>query len=109
MVLAWAVTGPVFHYSDTWQLVINTVSSVVTFLMVFLIQNTQNRDAAAMQLKLNELIRAMSTARNTMVDLENCTEEEIAAIREEFTDIRARIAAKRESGIAPDSRRSAED
>jgi low affinity Fe/Cu permease len=97
VVLAWAVTGPVFHYSDTWQLVINTITSVVTFLMVFLIQNTQNRDAAAMQLKLNELIRAMSTARNTMVDLENCTEEEIAAIREEFTDIRARIAAKRGS------------
>ncbi len=97
VVLAWAVTGPIFHYSDTWQLVINTATSVVTFLMVFLIQNTQNRDAAAMQLKLNELIRAMSTARNTMVDLENCTEEEIAAIREEFTDIRARIAAKRGS------------
>jgi hypothetical protein len=88
-----AVTGPLFHYSDTWQLVINTVSNVVTFLMVFLIQNTQNRDAAAMQLKLNELIRAMSTARNTMVDLENCTEEEIAAMREEFASIRARIAA----------------
>jgi low affinity Fe/Cu permease len=96
VVLAWAVTGPVFNYSDTWQLVINTGTSVVTFLMVFLIQNTQNRDAAAMQLKLNELIRAMSTARNTMVDLENCTEEEIAAIREEFTDIRARIAAKKD-------------
>ena len=69
IVLAWAVAGPMFHYSDTWQLVINTATSVVTFLMVFLIQNTQNRDAAAMQLKLNELIRAMSTARNTMVDL----------------------------------------
>jgi len=96
VVVAWAVTGPMFHYSDTWQLVINTATSVVTFLMVFLIQNTQNRDAAAMQLKLNELIRAMSTARNTMVDLENCTEEEIAAIREEFTDIRARIAAKKD-------------
>ena len=97
VVLAWAVTGPMFHYSDTWQLVINTGTSVVTFLMVFLIQNTQNRDAAAMQLKLNELIRAMSTARNTMVDLENCTEEEIAAMREEFADIRARIAARKGS------------
>jgi low affinity Fe/Cu permease len=98
IVLAWAVTGPMFHYSDTWQLVINTGTSVVTFLMVFLIQNTQNRDAAAMQLKLNELIRAVSTARNTMVDLENCTDEEIAAIREEFADIRTRIAARRGSG-----------
>jgi|SRR5580704_15258527 low affinity Fe/Cu permease len=97
IVLAWAVTGPMFHYSDTWQLVINTVTSVVTFLMVFLIQNTQNRDAAAMQIKLNELIRAMSTARNTMVDLENCTEEEIAAMREEFASIRARIGARKDS------------
>lgn len=97
IVLAWAATGPMFHYSDTWQLVINTGTSVVTFLMVFLIQNTQNRDAAAMQLKLNELIRAVSTARNAMVDLENCSDEEIAAIREEFADIRARHAAKRDS------------
>jgi low affinity Fe/Cu permease len=97
VVLAWAVTGPIFHYSDTWQLVINTATSVVTFLMVFLIQNTQNRDAAAMQIKLNELIRAVSTARNTMVDLENCTEEEIAAMREEFANIRARLAARNDS------------
>lgn len=95
VVLVWAATGPVFHYSDTWQLVINTATSVVTFLMVFLIQNTQNRDAAAMQLKLNELIRAISTARNPMVDLENCSEEEIAAIREEFANIRAKVAAKK--------------
>jgi low affinity Fe/Cu permease len=97
IVLAWAVTGPVFHYSDTWQLVINTGTSVVTFLMVFLIQNTQNRDAAAMQLKLNELIRAVSTARNAMVDLENCTDEEIAAVREEFANIRARITGRKDS------------
>jgi low affinity Fe/Cu permease len=89
-VLLWAATGPIFHYSDTWQLVVNTGSSIVTFLMVFLIQNTQNRDAQAMQLKLNELIRAVSTARNTVVDLENCTDEEIAALREEFTRIRVR-------------------
>ena len=97
MVFFWAATGPIFHYSDTWQLVINTGTSVVTFLMVFLIQNTQNRDAAAMQLKLNELIRAMSTARNTMLDLENCTEEEIAAMREEFSAIRQRLAAGKTS------------
>ena len=95
LVLIWAVTGPLFHYSDTWQLVINTLTSVVTFLMVFLIQNTQNRDAAAMQLKLNELIRSISTARNTMLDLENCTEEEIAALREEFATIRSRLAEKK--------------
>jgi len=88
----WAVTGPWYHYSNTWQLVINTGTSVITFLIVFLIQNTQTRDAKAMQLKLNELIRAVSTARNIMLDLENCTEEEMDAIREEFTKIRAKIA-----------------
>jgi low affinity Fe/Cu permease len=97
VVIVWAITGPIYHYSDTWQLVINTGTSVVTFLMVFLIQNTQNRDAQAMQLKLNELIRAVSTARNTMVDLENCSEEEIKEIREEFANIRARHSASRES------------
>jgi low affinity Fe/Cu permease len=97
-VIVWAATGPFYHYSDSWQLVINTGTSVVTFLMVFLIQSTQNRDAQAMQLKLNELIRAVSTARNIMVDLENCSEEEIREIREEFSDIRARISARRELG-----------
>ncbi len=95
VVIAWAASGPFYHYSDTWQLVINTGTSVVTFLMVFLIQNTQNRDAKAMQLKLNELIRAVSTARNMMVDLENYSEEEIEEIRAEFTDIRARISARK--------------
>jgi len=95
LVFVWLATGPVFHYSDTWQLVINTGTSVVTFLMVFLIQNTQNRDAKAMQLKLNELIRAVSTARNTMLDLENCPEEEIAAIQAEFAAIREKIALRK--------------
>jgi low affinity Fe/Cu permease len=93
-VLVWALAGSAFHYSDTWQLVINTGTSVVTFLVVFLIQNTQNRDAEAMQLKLNELIRAVSTARNKMLDLEDCTEEEIAAIREEFRIIRDRVRVR---------------
>jgi low affinity Fe/Cu permease len=96
VVIAWAATGPFYHYSDTWQLVINTGTSVVTFLMVFLIQNTQNRDAQAMQLKLNELIRAVSTARNIMVDLENCSEAEIEELREEFADMRAKVSARRE-------------
>ena len=95
LVVAWALTGPLFHYLDTWQLVINTGTSVVTFLMVFLIQSTQNRDAQAMQLKLNELIRAVSTARNMMMDLENCTEEELDQVRQEFAPIRARVATKR--------------
>jgi len=95
-VILWAVVGPYYHYSDTWQLVINSGSSIITFLMVFLIQSTQNRDARAMQMKLNELIRAVGTARNSLVDLENCTEEELQEIREEFTSIRARLAAKRD-------------
>jgi low affinity Fe/Cu permease len=95
VVIIWAATGPFYHYSDTWQLVINSSSSVVTFLMVFLIQSTQNRDAQTMQMKLNELIR-VSTARNIMVDLENCSEEEIKEIRAEFTNIRARISAKQD-------------
>jgi low affinity Fe/Cu permease len=70
VILVWLVTGPTFHFSDTWQLIINTATTVVTFLMVFLIQNTQNRDAKAMHLKLDELIRAMKGARNKLVDLE---------------------------------------
>ena len=73
IVVVWAITGPFFHWSDTWQLVINTGTTVVTFLMVFLIQNTQNRDAKAMQLKLDELIRAVSKARNELVTLRTRT------------------------------------
>lgn len=90
-ILLWAAAGPTFHYSDTWQLIVNSGSSIVTFLMVFLIQNTQNRDARAMQMKLNELIRAVASARNFVMDLENCSEEEIAELRKEFEEIRARV------------------
>jgi low affinity Fe/Cu permease len=80
IIVVWAVTGPVFHFSDTWQLVINTGTTVVTFLMVFVIQNTQNRDGAAIQAKLDELIR-VSAARNTLIGIETLTEDEIAEIR----------------------------
>ncbi len=83
VVVAWAITGPLFNFSDTWQLVINTGTTIVTFLMVFLIQNTQNRDAKAMQLKLDELIRA-STARDAFVDLEDLDDNELAALDAEF-------------------------
>jgi low affinity Fe/Cu permease len=83
-VLAWAITGPIFHYSDTWQLVINTATTVVTFLMVFLIQNTQNRDAKAIHLKLDELIRAVHGARNRMVNVEDMTDEELALLQKQF-------------------------
>ena len=95
VVLVWIATGPVLHFSQSWAQAISTGTGPATFLMVFLIQNTQNRDAAAMQLKLNELIRAISTARNTMLDLENCTEEEISALREEFATIRTKLVARR--------------
>src|ERR1051326_718332 len=83
-IIVWGATGPVFHYSDTWQLIINTSTTIVTFLMVFLIQNTQNRDARAIHLKLDELIRSKKGARNRLVDLENYTDDELAEIEEEF-------------------------
>jgi low affinity Fe/Cu permease len=88
IIVAWAVSGPLFHYSDTWQLVINTATTIVTFLMVFLIQNTQNRDARAIHLKLDELIRGVHGARNWLVDLENLTDEELDQIEKEFKRIR---------------------
>ena len=84
VIIVWAATGPTFHFSDTWQLIINTGTTIVTFLMVFLIQNTQNRDGKAIQLKLDELIRAMKGARNKLVDLENLSEEDLAKLQEEF-------------------------
>jgi low affinity Fe/Cu permease len=87
-VIVWAVTGPIFGFSDTWQLVINTGTTIVTFLMVFLIQNTQNRDAHAINLKLDELIWSSKRARNLLIDLEECTDEEIEALRRQFQRLR---------------------
>jgi low affinity Fe/Cu permease len=84
-ILVWAVTGPLFHYSDTWQLVINTGTTVVTFLMVFLIQNTQNRDTLALQLKLAELIIAMKGAKNTLATIEDLSEEELEDLHKELS------------------------
>src|SRR5580704_420827 len=84
VILVWVLTGPMFHFSDTWQLVINTATTIVTFLMVFLIQNTQNRDAKAVHLKLDELIRAMKGARNKMVDLEKLSDDELQGLEKEF-------------------------
>ncbi|WP_066800791.1 low affinity iron permease family protein [Sphingomonas soli] len=81
VILLWALTGPLFHYSDTWQLVINTGTTVVTFLMVFLIQNAQNRDAAAIQCKLDEIIRALDSGRNEFIGIEHLSEQELIAIR----------------------------
>jgi low affinity Fe/Cu permease len=84
LILGWAVVGPAFGYSDTWQLVINTGTTIVTFLMVFLIQNTQNRDAQAIHLKLDELLRAVAEARNGMINLENLSDEQLAQLHDEF-------------------------
>lgn len=81
IIIGWAVSGPIFHYSDTWQLIINTGTTIITFLMVFLIQNTQNRDGAAVQAKLDELIRALEGARNHFIGIEHLTEEQLEAIR----------------------------
>ena len=81
IVLVWAVSGPFFHWSDTWQLVINTGTTIITFLMVFLIQNTQNRDTQALHLKIDELIRVTVDARNSMISLEDATEEQIAVVK----------------------------
>ncbi|MDB5098720.1 MAG: rane protein [Cyanobacteria bacterium RYN_339] len=87
VIAVWAVTGPLFRFSDTWQLVINTGTTIVTFLMVFLIQNTQNRDAKAVHLKLDELIRAVDGARNLLMDVENSPDEEISRLRAEFVQL----------------------
>jgi len=89
LILAWGVTGPLFHYSDTWQLVINTTTTIVTFLMVFLIQNSQNRDGAAIQAKLDELLRAVDKARGAFIGIEHLTDREIEKIR---------VALERETG-----------
>jgi low affinity Fe/Cu permease len=88
IIVVWALTGPMFGFSDTWQLIINTGTTIVTFLMVFLIQNTQNRDAKAVHLKLDEIIRAIKGARNELVDLEELSDEELKKLEEQFRRLR---------------------
>jgi len=87
-ILVWILTGPTFHFSDTWQLIINTTTTIITFLMVFLIQNTQNRDAKAVHLKLDEMIRALKGARNQLVDLEDLSDEDLKKLEEQFQRLR---------------------
>lgn len=99
-IVVWIVTGPTFHFSDTWQLIINTATTIVTFLMVFLIQNTQNRDAKAMHLKLDELIRALEGARNRLVDLENLSDDDLKKLEEQFRRLRTQAE---NSGIPSDN------
>jgi len=98
VIVVWLVTGPIFHYSDTWQLVINTGTTIVTFLMVFLIQNTQNRDTEAMQLKLDELIRATQGAHNALLDLEELEEEELDEFRKRYLTLASSARRKMSAG-----------
>ena len=100
VILVWAVTGPIFHWSDTWQLIINTGTTIVTFLMVFVIQNSQNRDGAAMQAKLDELLRAVDKARDRFVGIEHLTDEQIGRLRD---------ALEREVSHATDKQATADD
>ena len=88
IILVWVLAGPTFHFSDTWQLIINTATTVITFLMVFLIQNTQNRDTKAIHLKLDEMIRALKGARNQLVDLEDLSDEDLKKLEEQFQRLR---------------------
>ena len=97
-IVVWAITGPIFKFSDTWQLVINTGTTIVTFLMVFLIQNTQNRDSDAIQIKLDELIRATKGAHTALLDLEELDDEDLARIRELYVEIAAKSRKKMEAG-----------
>ena len=108
LVLAWLVTGPIFGFSDSWQLVINTGTTIVTFLMVFLIQATQNRDGKAVQLKLDELIRAQTRARNVFAALEDAGEDEIKRFEEEFRELRGR-GLPSEHAVREAARRTQDD
>ena len=99
VVVGWLITGPLFHYSDTWQLVINTATTIVTFLMVFLIQNTQNRDTKAIHLKLDELLRGVRGARNSLVCLESLSDEELQHLEHEFQELRNQSARPQSKAI----------
>ena len=101
IIVLWALLGPVFRYSDSWQLVINTGTTIVTFLMVFLIQNTQNRDARAINLKLNELIRAIDKARDNMIDIENLSDVELDKLHAKYERLKAANARHEKSGKRP--------
>lgn len=113
IVLIWIVTGPIFHFSDTWQLVINTGTTIITFLMVFLIQSTQNRDSEALHLKLDELLRATDGAHTALLDIEELSEEQLDEIKRCYTSLARKAAAEVRSGKSdlgtPDVKRRAEN
>jgi len=98
--LLWMVTGPLFHWSDTWQLIINTFTNIVSMLMVFLIQNTQNRESSALQLKVDELLRAVRGAQNTFINLETLTQEDLETLKQKYAALAER--ARTESGVGKD-------
>jgi len=104
VIVIWGLTGPAFHYSNTWQLIINTGTTIVTFLMVFLIQNTQNRDSKAAHLKLDEIIRALKGARNELIDLEELADEDLTSLEKQFERVRKK--AERNGNNAGDMRRT---
>jgi len=104
VIAVWLLTGPVFHYSDTWQLVINTGTTIITFLMVFLIQNTQNRDSEALQIKLDELIRATEGAHNALLDLEELEERELDRIRSSYSTLANKARADLRMGVGDTGR-----
>ena len=106
VIVVWGVTGPTFHYSDTWQLIINTGTTIVTFLMVFIIQNTQNRDAKAVHLKLDEIIRAIKGARNELVDLEDLSDEDLKKLEQQFQQMRKKAENSNRHGKGPHSAES---
>jgi low affinity Fe/Cu permease len=106
VILAWAITGPLFGFNDTWQLVINTATTIVTFLMVFLIQNSQNRDTVAMQLKLDELVRSIKAARNTVLNLEELEEHELERLLKKYQKIGS--DARRKTIVEPPAAPAAE-
>jgi len=97
IIVVWAITGPLFHYSDTWQLVINTSTTIITFLMVFLIQNTQNRDAKAIHLKLDELIKGVKGARTELVDLEDLSDADLERLHKEFARLHESVSHSHEA------------
>lgn len=101
LTLVWLVTGPFFHWSDAWQLIINTVTNIIAMLMLFLIQNTQNRESAALQLKADELLRAMRGAQNAFINLEELSEEDLMQIKERYAELAARARAKKGLPITP--------
>ena len=104
IIVVWVVTGPLFHFSDTWQLVINTGTTIITFLMVFLIQNTQNRDSEALQVKLDELIRAIDGAHNALLDLEELEDDELDRIRLNYSNLAKKARAELREGISDTGR-----